>query len=247
MSAPRPTSSVPEAGVMSFTPSVAQAIFKMRSMMAMVKSNETGRDLSEDDLQRILKAAVMTSYQWPDYQTRDSFTDSMPAQFSSPPVRTGTPSAFSPGPALDGDIRRRKILNFGKYKGYSYERAYRDSSYDMSPGCWESKQRTLTRPSVTWADTLKTGALLSSQAQSLWLPRPSTSQSVMRKTMIQALQKMISSPFWTLVAIRLAMEINGFFVMPRQSAQKSQTSTWKRRPAPSRVLADLSRWLAFAI
>ena len=121
---------------LSFTPQMAQAVFRMSSMMALIKHNETGENLTSEDLSRLLRGAMLSIVNWP---PEDSFTDSNAQATFSPgprPSCTGTPpasTAASPVPTPDRgtvrDSRHVKILNFGRYKGQSYEKAYQDASY----------------------------------------------------------------------------------------------------------------------
>ena len=104
--------------------------------MALIKHNETGENLTSEDLSRLLRGAMLSIVNWP---PEDSFTDSNAQATFSPgprPSCTGTPpasTAASPVPTPDRgtarDSRHVKILNFGRYKGQSYEKAYQDASY----------------------------------------------------------------------------------------------------------------------
>ena len=50
---------------LSFTPQMAQAVFRMSSMMALIKHNETGENLTSEDLSGLLRGAMLSIVNWP--------------------------------------------------------------------------------------------------------------------------------------------------------------------------------------
>ena len=215
---------------------MAQSVFKMCNMMSLIKHNETGENLTSQDLSRILRGAMLSVVNWP---PESSFTDNAQnaAAFSpqprhhhigSPPPsasRTPQPSAFRSATSLPltptRDTRHVKILNFGRYKGKTYDTAYRDASYvnwvlgelteDLHLGRYFEDRRISERDGFAFIATKVIKLSDSEDAPTLKkAPLP---------------QRMTSLRSWTPAATRLAMVNFGF-----KNMQQLLVTPWRTFP-----------------